>query len=60
MEHRLDLKNLLLDRLPEQERRHVVKVMRRALMEKARPPMAEDIRSNQPIDLTGADELELW
>jgi hypothetical protein len=36
MEHRLDLENLLLDGLPEQERRHVVNVMEQVTFEKAR------------------------
>jgi hypothetical protein len=56
MEHRLDLEHLLLDGLPEQERRHVLMVMREMTAEKLRRKQSETAADNQLINLT---DLEL-
>ncbi len=55
MEHRLDLENLLLAGLPEQERRHVVKVMEQVTIEKTRRLHNQHVRDNDPIDVTDLD-----
>ena len=55
MEHRLDLEHLLLNGLPEQERRHVAKVMRQVTEKKLQRLQAEGVRSNKPVDVTDLD-----
>ena len=44
MEHRQDLETILLNGLPEQERRHVVKVMQRVTEERLRRKRSESVR----------------
>ena len=55
MEHRFELENLLLNGLPETERRYVAKMMLRVDAESLRRRRSETIRSDHPIKL---DELE--
>jgi hypothetical protein len=58
MEHRSDLENILLNGLPEQERHHVVKIMQQVTTGKLQRLRAQDVRDQQPIDLSEADEFE--
>jgi hypothetical protein len=58
MEHRSDLEDILLNGLPEQERRHVVKVMQQVTAAKLRVKRSEGVRDDDPIDLTDLDDHE--
>jgi hypothetical protein len=58
MEHRFDLENILLNGLPEKERRHVVKVMRHVTEKKLQRLKAEGVRGNDPIDITDLSRYE--
>jgi hypothetical protein len=55
MEHRSDLEDILLNGLPEQERRHVVKVMQQVTAEKLRRKQSESLRDNDIIDVIDLD-----
>ena len=58
MEHRSDLEDLLLDGLPEQERRQVVKTMRQVTEAKLRRKQAAGVRDHDPIDQIDLDHDE--
>jgi hypothetical protein len=55
MEHRSDLEDILLNGLPDHERRHVIRTMRQVTAAKLQRKQAEGVRDNDPIDLTDLD-----
>jgi hypothetical protein len=55
VEHRTELEDILLNGLPEQERRHVMKVIQKVNTEKLRRKQSETAADNQLIDLTDLD-----
>jgi hypothetical protein len=56
VEHRSELEDILLNGLPEQERRHVVRVMEQVTAEKRRYLQSVHTSDNKLIDLAETDE----